>query len=289
MLPALLLCACDGLLGLERMPSPLPAPEADPGPAWQALLQSASSAEGVDYDRVAAEAETLHRFVAWVGAHGPQSDGLGESKEDQNLAFLINAYNALVVFAVLERRPLASVQDLELGPLDRPGAGFFFAQRFLVDGEWLSLHSLERQYIVDRYQEPLVHAALVCASKGCPQLRWYTAKGLQNQLQAAMRGYIDSEAGMRLQGETASASPLFQEYRDDFLDWSADPTLCAWMEDHAFGERRRWLHAHASDCPLEFHAWDGSLNQAQVPVPDPGSAPAPAPPEELSTQDKDSG
>jgi len=250
----------------------------DPSEAWGELLEEASSAEGVDYDLIDARRGILDDYMAWIGAHGPRLDSYKESKEDEAISFLVNAYNASVVYGVLQASDDAgaridSVRDLRFGVWQAPGSGFFGGQRFFIDGEWVSLHHLEQEMIVNRYQEPLLHAALNCASAGCPELRWFSSKRLQVQLQRAMRAFLASDRGLRPVGaepdEGYTASEIFSWYGDDFLDWSDDATVCEWMQTYAKGKRRTWLKAHADDCPLSFHPYDWSLNQAAAPAPEP--------------------
>lgn len=263
--PTSLLVACT-----TRVELPVAAPRLDPSQDWAELLGEAASPAGVDYDHIAAHRDRLERYLAWVGEHGEISDGWKESKEDQRIAFLVNAYNAAVIQGVLMHRPIDSVRDVRVGPFPPGGAGFFVGLRFKVDGEWQSLHHLESERIVNRYQEPLVHVALHCASESCPPLRWWPERGLQGHLASAMRRFVGSDRGLApLPGPTPqdppagyAASELFRWYADDFTDWSQADTLCQWLLPYADGAREAWLLAHAEDCPLQFQEWDWSLDHA---------------------------
>jgi Protein of unknown function, DUF547 len=255
-----LLTACT-----TRVRSPSEAPKDDPSSEWANLLDRAATPEGVDYDLIDSEREKLDAYIAWIGEHGPHTDEIRESYEDRRLSFLINAYNGAVIYGVLAHRPMESVRDVKLGVWRAAGSGFFYGLRFRVDGEWLALHNLEQQYIVARFQEPLVHAALNCASKGCPPARWYESTNLQRQLRASMRDFINSDVGMVQTPTGWAGSELFSWYADDFLDWSEAPTVCAWMEAYAEGERRGWLTANRDNCPLEVIPYDWSLNFATAP------------------------
>jgi hypothetical protein len=87
---------------------------------------------------------------------------------DQQLAFLINAYNAFTVELILTEYPdLSSIKEL----------GSFFSspwkkQFFILLGESQSLDGIEHDLIrgSGRYNEPLIHFAVNCASIGCPAL-----------------------------------------------------------------------------------------------------------------------
>jgi|AMFO01.1.fsa_nt_gi Protein of unknown function, DUF547. len=271
---ALLCCAL--LLGCgSRVEIPDGPHPGDPATAWAKLLNTASGRQGVDYDLIDQQREALEHYLAYVAVHGELSDGWRESKEDKRVAALLNAYNAAVVYGVLINRPITSVHDVKVGLLPAKGAGFFLGQRFKVDGQWSSLYTLEHQRIVARYQDPLVHVALNCASRGCPPLRWWDSRGLQGRLRSAMRKFIASDQGMVATGplgadgvpETFAASSIFDWYSKDFTDWSDAVTVCDWMATYAKGAKRTWLTAHKDDCPLQFQPYDWSLNQAPVPAP----------------------
>ena len=267
-LPALTLLTLLASACTRRVEVPGAAPVADPSAEWAALLKDAASPDGLDYDHVDAHREVLERYLAWVGEHGEQTDEWKESKEDRRIAHLVNAYNAAVIYGVLQHRPLQSVREVKVGPYRAGGAGFFVGLRFRVDSEWVSLHDLEVQRTVNRYQEPLVHVALNCASRSCPPLRWWKEQGLQGQLMAAMRRFVASDRGLQPVGGTAeapdsyAASRIFEWYADDFTDWSQASTVCEWLVDYASGEKKAWLERHAQDCPLQWQEWDWTLNEA---------------------------
>lgn len=240
-------------------------PRGDPTRLWLRVLDDAVTEDGlVDYDHIESKRDTLHRYLRYVGEHGPGMDGWGESKERRRLAFMMNAYNAAVIEGVLRHQPLQTVQHIG-HPLDRvrPGAGFFLGQRFRVDGDWQTLYILEHQDIVGRYQNPLAHVGLNCASRSCPPLRGWTEEGLNDDLERAMTEWVQAD-GLQCDDSGCRASALFDWYRDDFLDWSFADTLCGYLADFATGDDKAWLEAHEADCPLQFQDWDWSLNAAST-------------------------
>jgi hypothetical protein len=263
---------------------PSHAPEDDPSDAWRELFTEAVGPNGVDYDRIEEEHEVLWDYVAWVGEHGPISDHMRESKEDRRLVFLMNAYNALVIEAVLQNRPIDGVRDVQFGPWSAvDGASFFVGQRFDVDGESVSLYYLEQQRILHRYQEPLLHVGLNCASVGCPPLRFWVERSrgrrLQAQLERAMREWLRGPA--LEETETGYAvSELFFWYEDDFTFWSEAENLCQYLDVFAPPEAAEWMEEHAEDCPLEQITYDWSLNEA------PAGTGAPSRPSPLSPAPK---
>ena len=95
-------------------------------------------------------------FVTTVGTLEP--DALGR---DEQLAFYINAYNALVIKAVLAKLPIDSVMS---------APGFFDREKHVVAGQEMTLNHLENEIIRSaRFAEPRIHFLVNCASVGCPR------------------------------------------------------------------------------------------------------------------------
>jgi hypothetical protein len=134
----------------------------------------------------------------------------------EQLAFLINAYNAWTVKLVLSGYPeIDSIKDLGswlTTPWEKQFIPLLGASRSLDDIE----HGLIRGS--GRYREPRIHFAVNCASIGCPALRAeaYTAERLDIQLEDQTRLFLSDRTRNRLQGSLLSVSPLFKWYRDDF-------------------------------------------------------------------------
>ena len=247
----------------EKVRLPGEVPEADPTRSWLRLLKRAApdgGVRGVDYAVMERRRDTLQRYLRWVGAHGPELDGLSEGRENKRMAFMMNAYNAAVIEGVLRHQPIESVRDVGGWPWSvRPGAGFFVGQRFRVDGDWQTLYLLEVQDIIGRYQEPLLHVGLNCASRGCPPVRGWDDKDLKEDLEDHLVDWLAAD-GLVCDAGGCAANAIFDWYRDDFLDWSEAENLCQYLEPFAQGDEREWLLLHHADCPLQFQEYDWSLN-----------------------------
>lgn len=260
-LASLSLVACGQRVHVDR-----DVPDDDPRDAWSALLAESVTEEGVDYHHIDASRDVLQDYVAWLAEHGPVLDTMRESKEDRRIAFLVNAYNAFVIEGVLQNQPIESVSDVRFGPwAARDNWSFFMGQRFKLDGEWISLYHLENHRIFARYQDPLPHVGLNCASVGCPPLRWWTEKvgrkKLGKQMGAAMEDWL--EAGALQETETGYAvTELFFWYEDDFTYWSDADNLCQYLYEYTDESAADWMYEHYEDCPLERLEYDWTLNAA---------------------------
>ncbi len=146
------------------------------------------------------------------------------------LAFLINAYNAWTVNLILTRYPdLQSIKDL--GSLFRsPWKKKFFH----LLGEIRSLDDLEHNLIrgSKRYNDPRIHFAVNCASIGCPALRneAYSGETLDVQLSEAAALFLSDRNRNRLSHGELQISSIFKWYREDFESgWHGAVTLSGFL------------------------------------------------------------
>ena len=85
---------------------------------------------------------------------------LKELSLNEKTAFLLNAYNLLVIKTIAENYPITSPLEIE---------GFFDKKTFKINARELTLDEIEHKvYYLSK--NPLIHFGLVCAAKGCPLL-----------------------------------------------------------------------------------------------------------------------
>jgi len=138
--------------------------------------------------------------------------------KNQQLAFLINAYNAATVEKILTRFPnIRSIWDF--GKL----IGNPFKDRFVrLLGNEMSLDNIEHDTIRadGAYNDPRIHFAVNCASIGCPMLREepFVADRLDRQLDEQVARFLSDRSRNRFNAETKSieVSKIFDWYGDDF-------------------------------------------------------------------------
>ena len=133
---------------------------------------------------------------------------------EQQMAFLVNAYNAFTVELILTRWPdLKSIKDL--GSLIQSAWKKKF---FVLLGEERHLDWIEHEQLRPRYRDPRVHAAVNCASIGCPALRpeAFVATKLEAQLDDGMQRFMGDRTRNRVANGKLEVSMIFKWFREDF-------------------------------------------------------------------------
>ncbi len=259
-----------GLRSVSPDAEPMPLPPKGFGyDWWNAALGRWAYEDGVDYDAVLADQRELRRFVATLAVAGPRSTPERFSTEPERLAYYLNAYNALVLFAVIDNWPIGSVHDVR-GWLDpRAGFGFFYGLSFPLDGEEVNLYDLENE-VIRGFLDARIHAALNCASRSCPALtpHAFDPAELEMQLDEVTRAFCSSPPHVVVDDDATQVhlSAIFDWYRPDFeeharrlgrpatvLDFCAE---LAWPATAAALER-----AIRGDYEVVFEPYDWSLNR----------------------------
>lgn len=190
--------------------------------AWTALLKKhvvlvdGGKASQVRYAGFAKDRSALKSYrdsLSQVSAN----EYTGWNKAQQ-MAFLINAYNAFTVEKILTRYPdIQSIWDF--GKI----FGNPFKDRFFkLLGQEFSLDMIEHETLrkPGSFNEPRVHFAVNCASVGCPMLREeaYVASRLNAQLEEQTRRFLSDRSRNRYspQNSALEVSEIFKWFKDDW-------------------------------------------------------------------------
>ncbi len=180
----------------------------------------------VDYGGLQRDPGRLDRYYLWVTQESPDTDPDRFPTKDAELAYWINAYNASVLYTVLQHYPVTSVTEIgSTFPLNliNDKIGFFFLQQVQVGGEKTNLYDLENSLIRPRYRDPRIHFALNCASVGCPHLpqEAFSAARLDEQLDRETFEFFADPRNLRFDhtDETVYVSSILKWYESDFTEW----------------------------------------------------------------------
>ena len=206
----------------------------------------------------------LQRYLSSLSSVTPAE--FDAFSREQQLAFLINAYNAFTVELILTEYPdVSSIKDL----------GSFFSSPwkkkfFILLGESQSLDGIEHDLIrgSGRYNEPLIHFAVNCASIGCPALldEAFVADKLDQQLLESTERFLKDRSRNRFDVKTGTleVSSIFDWYEVDFTQgWRGYDSLDDFFRRHA-----DWVAADTESAQalregalqVEFLDYDWNLN-----------------------------
>ncbi len=192
--------------------------------AWSALLKKhvvlidGGKSSQVRYAGFSQDRAELRAYLATLSKVS-QAEFNGWSKPQQ-MAFLINAYNAYTIEKILTRHPnIKSIWDF-----GKVFGNPFKDRFFTLFGREFSLDGIEHDTLrkPGAYDEPRVHFAVNCASVGCPMLREepYVATRLDAQLEEQTRRFLSDRSRNRYnaQDNTLEVSEIFKWFS---VDWTS--------------------------------------------------------------------
>jgi hypothetical protein len=207
------------------------------------------------------------------------------SKQDE-LAYWIYSYNALVIHTILRHWPIKSVTDLR-APLEIiKGLGFFYKQSFIVGKKSYNLYQLEHQKMIRADADPRLHFVLNCASASCPPMRPQLPVGIafESFLQSAAKDFINDAKNVRFNHRLRriELSMIFKWYRGDFENYAiehftnttflaqgrskSDEALLAYLEHFADTSLQNELRA-ARQYVIDTIPYDWQLNKSSLDAP----------------------
>ncbi|MCR8921873.1 DUF547 domain-containing protein [Dasania sp. GY-MA-18] len=236
--------------------------------AWDKLLkeniqtQDGGKSTTIDYQAMMRDKDKLTQYLNMLaGITEPQ---FNLWSKQQQLAFLINAYNAATVALILTAWPdIESIKEL--------GSWYSspWSKEFIpLLGKTRTLDDIEHNLIrgAGRYNDPRIHFAVNCASIGCPALRAeaYDGDKLDKQLDQQTLLFLSDSKRNYIDGETIKLSSIFKWYREDFeKGWRGFFRLEDFLLAHAaeMGISKDLVEKlRTADADIDFIAYDWRLN-----------------------------
>ncbi len=215
----------------------------------------------VAYTALKADRAGLDRYVDSLVAVSPKSHPNRFSTREDQLAYWINAYNALVLKGVIDAYPVKSVKDIKYL------SGFFNRTWFTVGGESYTLNNIEHDVLRAEFKEPRIHAAINCASVGCPRLNAgaFFASDIDEMLDIVMRQFLNESRIVTIDRSRKRIilSRILDWFESDFIGWYEwkyavdDATILDYVALYAPKIRAAMLEDTWS---VEYHDYDWSLN-----------------------------
>ena len=179
---------------------------------YAAVLETYVNERGlVDYEGLQANRERLDRFNRSLGEISPEV--YNSWSEEGKLAFLINAYNSFTLESIIDRDPLdESIRNIP---------GVWKRRKFALVQSEKTLDNIEHDILRQEFEEPRIHAALVCAAISCPPLlnEPYVPEKLDAQLEDRTSKWIASSHGLKIdrQNNRVSVSSIFKWFGEDWI------------------------------------------------------------------------
>jgi hypothetical protein len=249
---------------------------AAPQPAYddyRAVLMGFVDERGlVDYASLRHQRGYIDDFVVYVGRLDPKT--YQAWSEANQMAFWINAYNALTLHVIIDHYPITPATPNHSYPINsiRQIPNVFDRLRVTVMGQSITLGYIENQHLRRGFKEPRIHMALVCAALSCPKLRIepYEGAKLDAQLDDQARAFLADPRHFRIDRERnrVRVSEIFRWYADDFAAAKTGKRDAATVERVALVD---FVSRYVSDADraslagpaykIEYAPYDWTLNE----------------------------
>ena len=215
----------------------------------QVLQEHVDKKGRVDYTKLKANPEKLERYLDLLAVAKPK-----ELSYNAQLAFWVNAYNALVIKGVIDHYPTTSVRKV------KPFRGFFYRLKFQVAGKTYTPNQIEHGIIRTEFVDPRIHFVLVCASTSCPPIKnsAFSAETIEEHLETATFNFVQNPEQVRIDRAKRRVylSKIFKWYDDDFTE--GYDGVVDFLTDYLSPEDAEFL----ASTDIEFHYldYDWTLN-----------------------------
>lgn len=231
--------------------------------AWDRLLREHVNSIGeVDYARLKSHPALLNRYVEQLAAASPKTAPTQFPTRNHEIAYWINAYNALMVNKIVTNYPVRGVDAFGLF------RSVFKQEEHHSGGEIVSLGYIEHELLRKVYDEPRIHFALVCASVSCPALAREAIEGdtLDSQLDRLAADFVSQDRNVTIDiaNRRVTLSKIFDWYEQDFerpRGLSGNAAVLAYIGRHLDGERGQLFKKLGPKPRVRFHGYDWALNE----------------------------
>ncbi len=184
----------------------------------------------VNYPGIKGDVSTLDNYLTQVGeVSGSEFEGWSK---DEQMAYLINAYNAFTIKMISDFFPVDSIKDIG-GKVSKSWFGRSAKQWkvseytvngkkvvFKAMGKSVTLDEIEHDNLAPKYKDARIHFALSCGSVSCPPLRSeaYVATRLDEQLTDQGKQFLADpfRNSYNDKENTLYLSKVFDWYKKDF-------------------------------------------------------------------------
>jgi len=167
----------------------------------------------VNYKGFIKDKAQLEQYLQLLSNNPPQQNW----SKDEQLAYWINAYNAFTIQLITQHYPLKSIKDIS--STKTPSVNTPWDIKFIHIGkEIYDLNNIEHDILREKFNEPRIHFAIVCASVSCPKLlnEAFTGTKINQQLDAQARSFINDPIRNKISANRIQTSEIFDWFKSDF-------------------------------------------------------------------------
>ena len=202
---------------------------------WTEVLATHVRGDAFDYKALKKDTSKLDAYLRSLEAVKPEE--FAKWPRNERFAFWIDAYNAYTVKRVVDGYPIASIKDLgdeKVSVWDREFVPLGALAPDLKKSK-LTLNDIENKILRPVFKDARVHAAINCASEGCPPIQSaaFTGEKLDDQLDRAVRGWLSDPKRNRFDSKRneIEVSQVFEWFQDDFVRDAK--SVQAWIAKYA--------------------------------------------------------
>ena len=208
-----------------------------------------------DYGAMQREAEPLiEEIIATLERIDP-STLLGS--ENETKAFWINVYNFAAMRMVVDAYPVDSITSFKISLIKHPWS----KKSIQVGGRWYSLSGIEKEVLLQRFNDPRIIFAVSCAAVSCPDRRAEAFDGarLETQLDDLIRNFFrNPKKGLFLNRDTNTLTLAWIIKKDSHLFQDDEQRMMAFVKPYLDKEQQDWLVRH--QVTLDYFEHDWTLN-----------------------------
>lgn len=261
------------LIGLFLAKAPTPGAQSGiPSSARAALdeVLDMNVRDGLVYYRALKQDRSrIDRYVASIAGVS-----IGSAPRNDQLAFWLNAYNALVLRTVIDRYPISRRSTDYPARSIRQIPGAFERQQHRIAGRIVTLDQIEKD-VLPSFGDPRVFFALGRGAVGSGRLRSeaFTGSELERQLASVAAECVNREECVQVDPESnlVLASSIFSWREQDFVAVYADQAnsifstrspieraILAYIEPHLLRTERAFVEQN--EFAVQFIPFDWNLN-----------------------------
>ncbi|MEM9809534.1 MAG: DUF547 domain-containing protein [Cyanobacteria bacterium P01_D01_bin.56] len=219
----------------------------------------------VDYENLQQSRQTLDTFNNGIATVDDAT--LSGWSEEEQIAFWINAYNSLTLKSIVDQTPIKpSIKDI---------TGVWRLRKHPINQKEKTLNEIEHDVLRVDFDEPRLHAAIVCAAISCPPLRneAFTGEQLDAQLDEQVVQWLARPDGLKIDKEAGEVevSKIFSWFGGDWVpSYGVDSGFTGSKEERAvlnfisnYVSEEDSAYLEAGDYKLSYFDYDWTLNDQQ--------------------------